>query len=130
MSELAIKKELSGDIESVCAQITEAIKSAGFGVLTRIDFDKKIEEKLNEKINRTVILGACNPKIALEAYKQSTDVALLIPCNIVVRETAPNKIIVEAMRPTMMLEFLKDVKSSETIKKAEADLAKVILALK
>lgn len=129
MNELAITKEVNGDVESVCTKVTEAIKSAGFGVLTRIDFDKTIEQKLNEKINKTVILGACNPKIAFEAYKQSTDVALLIPCNIVVRETAQNKVIVEAMRPTKMLEFLKDVKASEAIEKAESDLSKIILAL-
>lgn len=129
MSILAITKELNGDVESVCNQVTEAIKSAGFGILTRIDFDKKIEEKLNQKINKTVILGACNPKIAYEAFQQSTDVALLIPCNIVVREIAPNKVIVEAMRPTKMLDFLKDVNSSEAIEKAEADLSEIILGL-
>ena len=55
MSELAITKEVNGDVESVCTKVTEAIKDAGFGILTRIDFDKTIEQKLNEKINKTVI---------------------------------------------------------------------------
>lgn len=129
MSDLSISKETTGTVEEVCEKVSEAIKAIGFGVLTRIDFDQKIQEKLNQKINKTVILGACNPKIAYEAYKQSTDMALLIPCNIVVRELDNGKIVVEAIRPTKMLEFLKNFEKSAFVQAAEDDLQKVILAL-
>lgn len=129
MGKLAIQKEMTGNADEICQMVTEAIKPIGFGVLTRIDFDQKIQEKLNEKINRCIILGACNPKLALEAYRQSTDVALLIPCNIVIRELDNQKVIVEAMRPSMILEFVKGVAKSELIIKAEQDLERVILAL-
>lgn len=129
MSQLSFKKEVSGKVDEVCAKVTEAIKPIGFGILTRIEFDQKIQEKLNEKINRTVILGACNPKLALEAFKQSTDVALLIPCNIVVRELDSGKIMVEAMRPSKMLDFLKGVAKSNSITKAEEDLKMAIESL-
>jgi len=129
MNKLSIQKEVSGNVDDICQRVTDAIKPVGFGILTRIDFDQKIYEKLNEKINRCVILGACNPKLAFDAFKQSTDVALLIPCNIVVREIEAGKVIVEAMRPTMMLEFVKGVAKSDWILKAEFDLKNVILAL-
>ncbi|MBL7555235.1 MAG: DUF302 domain-containing protein [Bdellovibrionaceae bacterium] len=129
MNKLSIQKEVSGNVDDICQRVTDAIKPVGFGILTRIDFDQKIYEKLNEKINRCVILGACNPKLAFDAFKQSTDVALLIPCNIVVREIEAGKVIVEAMRPTMMLEFVKGVAKSDSILKAEFDLENVILAL-
>ena len=129
MSDLAISKETTGTVEDVCIKVTEAIKAIGFGVLTRIDFDQKIQEKLNQKMNRTVILGACNPKIAYEAYMQSTDVALLIPCNIVVRELDNGKVLVEAIRPTKMLNFLQNLEKSSVVQSAEDDLKKVILEL-
>jgi uncharacterized protein (DUF302 family) len=129
MGSLSIKKETTGNFDEICQKVIESIKPIGFGVLTRIDFDQKIKEKLNEKIERCVILGACNPKLALEAYRQSTDVSLLIPCNIVVRELNSGKIMIEAMRPTMMLDFVKGVAKSDSILKAENDLEKVILAL-
>ena len=108
MSQLAITKETAGTVDQVCEIITAAIKPIGFGILTRIDFDQKMKEKLGETIPKTVILGACNPKLAFEAFQQTTDVALLVPCNIVVRELGPNRVMVEAMRPTQMLSFLKD----------------------
>ena len=129
MGSLSIKKETTGNFDEICQKVIEAIKPIGFGVLARIDFDQKIKEKLNEKIERCVILGACNPRLALEAYRQSTDVALLIPCNIVIRELDGEKIMIEAMRPTKMLDFVKEVARSESIDSAERDLEKVILSL-
>ncbi|MGZ3774997.1 MAG: DUF302 domain-containing protein [Pseudobdellovibrionaceae bacterium] len=128
-SHLAFKKECLMSVDQAVEKVSEALKGIGFGILTRIDFDQKIQEKLGEKIPKTVILGACNPKLALEAFKQSTDTALLIPCNVVVRETTAGKCIVEAMKPSQMLNFLKDVTQSEAIAKAEADLEKTIQAL-
>ncbi|MGZ3743924.1 MAG: DUF302 domain-containing protein [Pseudobdellovibrionaceae bacterium] len=129
MSNLAISKETTGTVDQICEKVIEAIKPIGFGILTRIDFDQKIKEKLGENIPKTVILGACNPKLALEAFKQSTDVALLIPCNIVVRETSPGKVIIEAMRPTQMLEFLKEIQRSDSVVSAEENLKRAILSL-
>lgn len=129
MSNLAITREMSGSVEQICERVTEAIKVAGFGVLTRIDFDQKIKEKLNERIDKCVILGACNPRLALDAYKQSTDVALLVPCNIVVRETAPGKVSIEALRPTQMLSFIKNLPPNDSILNAEQSLERAILEM-
>jgi uncharacterized protein (DUF302 family) len=122
MSEFAITLEISGKMEEACQRVSEAIKPAGFGVLTRIDFDQKIKEKTGETIPPCTILGACNPRLALEAYRQSSDVALFIPCNIVLTEVGGGKIRVEAMRPTQMLDMLPEVRSAETVINAEKAL--------
>lgn len=129
MNNYAIQKKTTGTVEAVCNRVTEAIKIAGFGVLTRIDFDKKIKEKTNQDLKPTVILGACNPFLAYEAYQQSTDVSLFIPCNIVVREIEEGQVLVEALRPLQMLNFLKDVKASDMMKAAEQSLEKAILSI-
>lgn len=129
MSQLAITKELSISVDQAVEKTTAALKEIGFGILTRIDFDQKIKEKLGEAIEKTVILGACNPKLAFEAFKQSTDTALLIPCNVAIRETGNNKCIVEAMKPSQMLKMLEGVKGSDSILKAETDLERIIKAL-
>lgn len=131
MGTMSIQKEVFGSVDLICNQITEAIKPAGFGVLTRIDFDQKMQEKLGEKIPRTAVLGACHPRLAYEAYQQTTDVTLLIPCNIVVRELRPGYVMIEAVRPTKMLAMLNltALESSPLGKlasKVEADLEQVI----
>ena len=129
MSSLAIVIEIKGIVDQVCDKITEAIKPIGFGILTRIDLDQKFKEKLNETTQRCVILGACNPKLAFEAYQQSTDTALLVPCNIVVTDIGDGKVRVEAMRPSMRLNVLQDVAKSDSLMKAERDLETVIQGL-
>ena len=129
MSQLAITKETAGSVDQIIERVSEAIKPIGFGVLTRIDFDQKMKEKLGETIPRTVILGACNPKLAFEAYQQTTDITLLVPCNIVIRDIGKGKVAIEAIRPSMMAGFLPAVAQSELIKKVEMDLEKVIMGI-
>ena len=51
MSSLAISKTVDGNVAQVCEKLQEALKPAGFGILTRIDFDQKIKEKLGETMN-------------------------------------------------------------------------------
>jgi len=129
MSDLAIRRELSGSIDQILPRLELALKAAGFGVLTRIDFDQKIKEKLGQVIPRTVILGACNPKLAFDAFQQTTDVALLIPCNVVIRDIGPNSVIIEAMRPTKMLDMLPAIKADSSIEEAENRLAEAMESL-
>lgn len=129
MSQMAVQKELQISVDSAVEKVTAVLKDIGFGVLTRIDLDQKIQEKLGQRIAKTVILGACNPEIALEAFRQTTDVALLIPCNVVVRETSAGNCIVEVMRPSQMLNFLEKVQLSDKILKSEKDLERVIHSL-
>lgn len=129
MKDLAITVVVNGKLEDVCQRVMETIKPAGFGVLTRIDFDKTIKQKIGESIQPCIILGACNPKLAFEAYQQSSDVALLIPCNIVLTEIAENKIRVEAMRPSQMLNILPAVQTSDLMAVAESKLKESLTSL-
>lgn len=129
MKDLAITVVVNGKLEDVCQRVVETIKPAGFGVLTRIDFDKTIKQKIGESIQPCIILGACNPKLAFEAYQQSSDVALLIPCNIVLTEIAENKIRVEAMRPSQMLNILPAVQASDLMAVAESKLKESLTSL-
>jgi uncharacterized protein (DUF302 family) len=108
MADINFKREITGSLENVVQKITEKLAVEGFGILTRIDFHKKIKEKLNKDIRPVVILGACNPALAYEAFQRNPDVASLLPCNAVVREIADGKVSVELMKPTAMMKILGD----------------------
>ena len=94
------KTEISGTVETAVTKITDALLKEGFGVLTRIDLHTKIKDKLNKMISPTVILGACNPTLAYEAFNSNPDVASLLPCNAVVREIVPGLISIELAKPS------------------------------
>lgn len=108
MKAINFKKEISGTVEEAVVKVTQALQSEGFGVLTRIDLHTKIKEKLGKDILPAVILGACNPRLAFEAYSADPDVASLLPCNAVVRDLGNGRISVELAKPSSMMEILGD----------------------
>jgi uncharacterized protein (DUF302 family) len=66
------------------ARIRQALQAQGFGVLTEIDMQSTLREKLGEEMEQYVILGACNPPLAHRALSAGRSIGLL-PYNVVVR---------------------------------------------
>ena len=110
MTAINFKREIADSFDHAIERATKALSAEGFGVLTRIDMHSKIKEKTGKVIIPTVILGACNPNLAYEAYTANSDVASLLPCNAVIREVAPGKVSVEFIKPTSMMKVLGDAK--------------------
>lgn len=129
MRPLNFKKEVAGSLDTVISRLTEALKKQGFGVLTRIDFHQKMKEKLNEDVPPTVILGACNPRLAFEAYQTTTDVTSLIPCNAVVREVGAGRFSVELTSPSALMEVLGNPALATQAEEADAALQQVLTEL-
>jgi len=119
MTAINFKREIVDTLDHAIERATKALAAEGFGILTRIDMHSKIKEKTGKEVIPTVILGACNPNLAYEAYTANSDVASLLPCNAVIREVAPGKMSVEFIKPTSMMKVLGD--SKLTVLAAEAD---------
>jgi uncharacterized protein (DUF302 family) len=119
MTAINFKREIADTLDHTIERTTKALAAEGFGILTRIDMHSKIKEKTGKEVVPTVILGACNPNLAYEAYTANSDVASLLPCNAVIREVAPGRMSVEFIKPTSMMKVLGDAKL--TALAAEAD---------
>ena len=85
------------------ARVREALKAQGFGVLTEIDVQATLRDKLGHDMEDYLILGACNPPLAHRALDTNRGIGLLLPCNVVVR-TAGGQTIIEALNPQIMAE--------------------------
>ena len=85
------------------ARVREALKTQGFGVLTEIDVQATLRDKLGQDMEDYLILGACNPPLAHRALAADRKIGLLLPCNVVVR-TAGGQTLIEALNPQVMVQ--------------------------
>jgi uncharacterized protein (DUF302 family) len=125
-----LRVEIPIDYERAVEQATAALKAQGFGVLTTIDVQQTLKEKLGRDFRKYVILGACNPPLADRALHAELEVGLLLPCNVVVYELSPGRSVVSAMAPMAALGIVGDNKELQTVaKEADARLRGALSAL-
>jgi len=84
------------------ARVRETLKEEGFGVLTEIDVQATLREKLGEDVEPYLILGACNPPYAHRALELEPELGALLPCNVAVYERG-GETHVSAVDPVAML---------------------------
>jgi len=126
MTTINFKREISDTLDHAIERATKALGAEGFGILTRIDMHSKIREKTGKEIIPTVILGACNPMLAYEAYSANSDVASLLPCNAVIREVAEGRISLEFAKPTAMMQILGDAGLAELAREADTRIERAL----
>ncbi len=83
--------------------VTNALKVEGFGVLTHIDIQATMKEKLGADFRPYAILGACNPALSHRALSADPEVGLMLPCNVTVEATDIGGSIVRIANPDAML---------------------------
>jgi uncharacterized protein (DUF302 family) len=81
---LAFEVKLAMPYARAVEAVAAALKTEGFGVLTRIDVHTTLKEKIDADFRPYSILGACNPTLAHRALSHYAEAGLLLPCNVTV----------------------------------------------
>jgi uncharacterized protein (DUF302 family) len=97
---------INDTFEAAVSRTREALAEHGFGIVSEIDLAATLHEKLGIDQAPYLILGACNPGFAHQALTHEPSIGVLLPCNVVVRQPAPGRIVIDFMDPSVMLELV------------------------
>lgn len=115
-NQYALTALIERPFDEVAAATREALSGQGFGVLTEIDFQSTMKNKLGVDVPRQLIWGACSPPHAHKAMQADPSIGLLLPCNVVIRSVDEGTV-VEMINPQIMA----DLSTSDDMKEvAEA----------
>lgn len=103
-------KKLRIPFDRAIEQVTQALASNGFGILTSIDVRATMKKKLNIEFRPYTILGACNPQFAYRALQLEDKVGTMLPCNVVVQEIDHDEVEVSAIDPIASMAAIKNSK--------------------
>ena len=108
MPGFGMRKTLDVPFEEALARVPEALRAEGFGVLTEIDVQQTLKNKLGVDFRKYRILGACHPPSAHQALQAELEVGLLLPCNVIVYEGDDRRTVVAAVDPMATLAATDD----------------------
>jgi uncharacterized protein (DUF302 family) len=100
---IGMKKTLAMSFDDALTKVPEALKSEGFGVLTEIDVQKTLAQKLQVSFRKYRILGACNPTLAHRALSTEIDAGVMLPCNVIIYEGDDGRTVVNIVDPLQTL---------------------------
>jgi uncharacterized protein (DUF302 family) len=94
--------------DEAVSRITQALKEEGFGILTDIDVKSTLKKKLDVDFRNYRILGACNPPFAYKALQAEDKVGTMLPCNVIVQETADGDVEIAAIDPIASMKAIEN----------------------
>ncbi len=120
---------LNTDYNSAIVRVTGALKAEGYGVLTEIDVQATLKQKLGVDFRPYKILGACNPPLAHRALTAAPETGLLLPCNVTVSQVEDGVTEVSLIDPLAMLGVIPNPELRPIAEEAKARLERVAAAL-
>lgn len=121
-----ISARLKVPFDDAIARTEAALKTEGFGVISRIDIQQTLKSKIDVDFRPYTILGACNPTLAHEALQLEDKVGLMLPCNVIVQQSGSAEVEVAAIDPVASMQAISN---PELVKAAEVVRAKLARAI-
>ena len=98
----------------------KALQEQGFGVQAEINLSSALREKLRIEVPQQIILGACNPQLAHKALQAESEIGLLLPCNVTVRQDG-QQVKVAVIDPERLMDFVGNPELRPIAEEAKGD---------
>lgn len=104
---LYLKKTVAGSFNDVSDKLKSLLKDQGFGVITEIDMDVKIKEKMKDvQMKPYKIIGVCNPSFAHQTLQIEENIGVFLPCKVIVKDLGEGKVEVVMLNPSALMGML------------------------
>lgn len=113
-------------VNEIRPKVEEELKKVGFGVLTEINIQKVMKEKLDKEYLPHIILGACSPVYADKILSVDPSISTLLPCNVTLRDLGDGNVEVATMN---IMEVMKVVNNKDAVGIAKEVQGKLALVL-
>jgi uncharacterized protein (DUF302 family) len=107
----------------------KALAAEGFGIISEIDMQGKLKEKLGVDYKKYTILGACNPSFAYKSLQLEEKIGTMLPCNVVVIDREDGTTEVAAINPVASMMAVQNTGLQSIAKEVTEKLLNVINAL-
>lgn len=114
------------EFEAAIAAVTAALQAEGFGVLTDINLKTTLQKKLGVDFRPYRILGACHAASAYQALQSEERIGLMLPCNVIVRETVAGEVEVSAVNPVASMRAIQNESLGEVAANIREKLRRVV----
>jgi uncharacterized protein (DUF302 family) len=128
MSDKTLRTRLDLPYAQAVERVAAALKDQGFGILTEIDVQATLKQKLGADFRKYSILGACNPPLAHQALTTELEIGLLLPCNVIVYEDDGGSV-VSIADPIAMMHVADNPLLEPVAAEARVRLQRVMAAL-
>lgn len=113
-------------ITAIRPRVEEELKKEGFGVLTEIDIQATMKNKLNKEYLPHVILGACNPVYADKVLSIEPTISTMLPCNVTLRQLENGDVEIAMIAPSVAMGTVGNKELANAAKEVEEKLKTVL----
>jgi uncharacterized protein (DUF302 family) len=124
-----MSRTINRPFEEVNAEVRTALTEQGFGIVSEIDMQATLRNKIGVEIDSQIILGACNPMFAHRSLQAEPAIGLLLPCNVVIRKTDAGTV-VEMINPETMVSVTENPAIAGIANEVSEKLAAALANLK
>lgn len=122
-------KTVDYPVDIAVEKITNHLKQHDFGILTQIDVQKTLKDKIDFEFRPYIILGACIPNFAKEALTHERRLGLMLPCNVIVQQTEDGRTEIAAINPERTIQTIGNEKLTEIAIKVKEVMQSMINSL-
>lgn len=122
-------KTVAGKFDAIVEKVMAQLKQEGFGVLTDIDVQATLKQKIGTEFRAYRILGACNPPLAHRALTAKDKIGVMLPCNVIVQDAGGGNVEVAAINPLVAMEKVGNTALAEIAVDVAGKLKRVVDSL-